>query len=354
MKVQRPALTQEVRFASVASGARIAWARSGRTGAATLLHAAHWMTHVEYDLGSLLWAPWIERMGRDLQLVRYDERGCGLSSPDEVPLGLDSLVEELDAVVCAQSAPRVALLGASGAAATAVAYAALHPERLSHLVLLGGYQRGLLRRDPSAETLAFFDAQERLMALGWGRNDPAVQTFFSTRFLPDAPRAALDALNEQQRRSCDGRRAAAVMRARASLDVSALAPQVRVPTLVLHSEGDLAVPIALGLELAAAIPGARFESLHCRNHIPVATDAAFERLCLAVHDFVCEPEPGPVLTRRERELGALVGRGLDNLQIAAQLGLAEKTVRNMVSALYTKLGVEGRAMAVVRSRDLGL
>ena len=144
------------------------------------------------------------------------------------------------------------------------------------------------------------------------------------------------------------------MRARAGLDIRALAPQLRVPTLVLHSEGDLVVPIERGHELAASIPGARFEALRSRNHVPMAPEPAFERFCEAVTAFVCEAPLGPVLTPIERELAALVAQGLDNLQLAARLGLAEKTVRNMLSLLYTKLGVEGRAMAVVNARELGL
>ena len=114
----------------------------------------------------------------------------------------------------------------------------------------------------SAEALAWHEAQVRLVELGWGRNDPAVQEFFTSRFLPDGTPEARGALNEQQRLSCDGRRAAALMRARVRLDVRSLAPRVRVPTLALHSQGDLVTPVALGHELAAAIPGARFGSFH--------------------------------------------------------------------------------------------
>jgi len=129
---------------------------------------------------------------------------------------------------------------------------------------------------------------------------------------------------------------------------------VRVPTLVLHSEGDLAMPLSLGHELAAAIPDARFEALQSRNHIPLVPEPAAERLCQLVTAFVTQAPAPPALTPAERALAALVGQGLDNLQITAHLGLAEKTVRNRLSSLYAKLGVEGRAMAVVKARELGL
>lgn len=342
----------EIRFARVASGASIAWARHGK--GPVLVRVAHWMTHVEHDLQSPIWRPWLERLGRDLEVVRYDERGCGLSSSDEVPLGLDAATEELAAVVDARAAPQVALLGQSGAAAAAIAYAVRHPERVSHLVLLGGYLAGLLHQSPSASALAFHDTSLRLVELGWGRQDPAVQQFFTTRFIPDASPAEAQALNEQQRLSCGSQRAAQIMRARAMLDVRELAPLVRCPTLVFHATGDQIVPIERGRDLAEAIPGARFVALPTRNHIPLAADAGFEHFCQAISDFLRPAPAAPALTPRERALAVLVAQGLDNRQIAARLGLADKTVRNALSALYTKLAVEGRPQAVVRARELGL
>lgn len=343
----------EIRFAHVASGARIAWARSGR--GPPLLRAAHWMTHVERDRDSPIWRPWLERLGRSVQMVSYDERGCGLSGPDDTPLGLEAAVEELEAVADAAGLAQTALLGLSGSAGPAIAFAARHPQRVTQLVLLGGYTCGLLHRSPTPETLAFHEAVVRLVEFGWGQRDSPVQQFFTATMIPDATPDQVRALNEQQRLSCDGRRAAAIVRARVALDVRHLLPLVRCPTLVLHAEGDAAVKVELGRELAAGIAGARFETLATRNHIPLAGEPAFERFCDAVAAFVQAPQAAalPGITPRERDLLELVARGLDNLQIAAHLGLADKTVRNALSRLYTRLGVEGRSQAVVRARDLG-
>ena len=345
---------QEVRFARVASGTRIAWARTGRAEAPTLVRVAHWLTNVDYDLRSPIWRPWIERLSRSFRLVRYDERGCGLSDAEDREPDLESLVEELQAVIDAHGEARVALLGVSGATPAAIAYAARHPERVSHLVLLGGHLNGALVRCRSDAERAYLEAQWRLVETGWSRDDPAVQEFFSSRFVPDAPPEVRAGINEQQRRSCDGARAAASLRGRASLDVRALAPSVRAPTLVLHCEGDRACPVALGHEIAAAIPGARFESLPSANHVPLGHEPAFGRFCDAVVGFVRGGDGPPRLTPRERALAGLVAQGLDNAQIAARLGVADKTVRNALSALYAKLGVDGRARAVARARDLGL
>ena len=353
-----PAPAQEFRFAKLSSGAPIAWTRSGRADAPVLVRVAHWLTNVEHDVRSPVWRPWIDRLSRSFQLVRYDERGCGLSGDDPRPRSLQTWVEELEAVVDAAVGARsgrpVALLGVSGAAPVALAYAERHPERVSHLVLLGGYLHGALRRCSSDEERAFLQAQWRLVELGWGRDDPAVREFFSSRFVPEATAEVRDSLNEQQRRSCDGRRAAEIMRARAEVDVRALAPKVQVPTLVLHCEGDRVSPVALGHAIAASIAGARFESLPTRNHVPLGHEPAFVRFCDAVVEFVTGAGDAPRLTPRERELAGLVAQGLDNAQIAARLGLADKTVRNALSLLYAKLGVDSRARAVARSRDLGL
>ncbi len=351
------ALRQEVRFTHVATGARIAWSRSGRVdpNAPVLLRAAHWMTHVEYDAVSPIFRPWLERLGRELRLVCYDERGCGLSGPDDTPLDLAASLEELEVVVDASAEPRVALLGISGGAGAAVAYAVRHPQRVSHLVLLGGYTHGLLQRSPTPEGLAYFEAIATLMQHGWGQPNSAVQQFFSASLIPDATPEQRDAMNEQQRRSCDGRRAAALFRARSQLDVRPLLARVQCPTLVMHCDRDAMVKVELGRDLAASIPGARFEALHSRNHVPLHGEAAFERFCEALTDFVHQrPASTDVrFTPRERELMALVAKGLDNLQIGAHLGLADKTVRNQLSQLYQRLGVDGRTHAVVRARELG-
>jgi len=350
-------LHQDVRFTRLASGSRLAWARSGHADRTrpVLLRTAHWMTHVEHDAVSPVFRPWLERLGRELRLLRYDERGCGLSGRDDVPLGLEASLEELQAVLDAAAEPRVALLGISGGAATAIALAARQPDRVSHLVLLGGYAQGLLRRQPSAEGLAYFEALVTLMRVGWGQADSAVQQFFSTRMVPDATPAQREALNELQRRSCDGARAAALLRARAEVDVRADLAAVRCPTLVLHAEGDGMVPAELGRELAAAIAGAQFETLPTRNHVPLPGDGAFERMCERVCAFVLDRGAATSghYSARERELLALVAQGLDNLQIAAHLGLADKTVRNRLSQLYRRLDVDGRGRAVVRARELG-
>lgn len=347
-------LHQELRFARARSGARIAWARNGQ--GPPLLRAGHWMTHVEHDTTSALFRPWLERLGRGLSVHRFDERGFGLSTADDEPPGVAASLQDLVTVMDAAGLARCAVLGISGGAAAAIALAARHPERVSQLVLLGAFAQGPLVAPASAEQAAYLEAQAQLMALGWGVRNAPVQQFITASMLPDATPEQAAALNEQQRLSCDGRRAAAYFRSRLVLDVRAELAAVRCPTLVMHAEGDASVAAERGREIAAAIPGARFETLHTRNHVPVAGEPAFERFCTALTAFVrpVADSPGAAgFTPRQRQLLALVAQGRDNLQIAAELGLADKTVRNALSALYAQLGVEGRSHAVVRARELG-
>ena len=351
-------MTQQVQFAHVASGARIAWASQGRGPA--LLRAAHWMTNVAHDPTSPVWQPWLSRLGRELRVLRYDERGCGMSGPDDTPLDLDTAVEELEAVANAAGLQRFALLGISGGAASAIAYAVRHPDRVSHLVLLGAYACGPMAGTPSAEQVAWVEATARLIELGWGRAGSPVQQFFTASLIPGGTQEQVQSLNEQQRLCCGPERAAALLRARTRLDVRALLGQLRCPTLVLHSQWDATVNLEAGRTLAAAIPAARFVELPSRNHIPLAGEPAFEQFCDALTHFVrSAPSDAPeadvsgTFTPRQRELLALVAQGRDNLQIGARMGLADKTVRNALSQLYTRLAVEGRPQAVVKARELG-
>jgi pimeloyl-ACP methyl ester carboxylesterase/DNA-binding CsgD family transcriptional regulator len=355
-------MSQEIRFAHVASGARIAWAAQGR--GTPLLRAAHWMTHVGHDAQSPVWQPWLSRLGREFRFVRYDERGCGMSgADDDTPLSLETAVEELAVVADDAKLDRFALLGISGGAPPAIAYAVRHPTRVSHLVLLGAYACGTLAGEPSAEQRAWVQATQRLVELGWGRAGAPVQQFFTSTLIPGGTAEQAHALNEQQRLCCGPARAAALLQARLMLDVRALLPQLRCPTLVLHVDQDAAVSLESGRNLAAGIAGARFVALPGRNHIPLGGEPAFEQFCDAVAGFVRSPlqdtssgnggDGGADFTARERSLLHLVAAGRDNLQIGAELGLADKTVRNALSRLYTRLGVEGRPQAVVRARDLG-
>jgi pimeloyl-ACP methyl ester carboxylesterase/DNA-binding CsgD family transcriptional regulator len=347
---------QQIRFCRGADGTQIAYALSGE--GAPLVRAPHWLTHLEYEFGSPLWRPWIEALSTGRVLLRMDERGCGLSDRETADLSFEAMVRDLEAVTDAAGLERFALFGHSQGAAIAVEYAARHPGRVSHLVLLGGYARGRLKRDASPEARAELDAQLKLVELGWGRDDPAYRHMFSTQFAPDASIELLNCLSELQRVSASPANAARVMRAFAGIDVQAAAPRVSCPTLVLHARGDRRVPFEEGRRLAGLIPGARLVTLETDNHVLLKAEPAFALFFQELHAFMPRAAPAAAgvfapLTAREREVLELIAQGRDNAQIAARLGLSEKTVRNNITHIFDKLAVENRSQAIVLARDNG-
>lgn len=136
-------MEQVIRFCTAADGVRVAWASLGH--GSPLVKTANWLTHLEHDLHSPVWEPWLRTLTRRHRLLRYDQRGCGLSDRSTTRFDLDALVGDLEAVVDAARPDRFALLGLSQGASIAIRYAARHPDRVSHLITCGGYARG--RRD---------------------------------------------------------------------------------------------------------------------------------------------------------------------------------------------------------------
>jgi pimeloyl-ACP methyl ester carboxylesterase/DNA-binding CsgD family transcriptional regulator len=356
-------LRPDVRFTRTRDGVSIAHAHSG--AGYPMLYATHWLRHLDHDWQTPVWAPWLEALGAHFELHRYDGRGCGLSEQRVGEVSIDTLVADLEAVVDACRLERFALLAMSQGACPAIVYAAAHPDRVSHLVLLGAFARGVLRRDPTPRTAATFEAMAKLVEVGWGEADSSFLQLFTSQFFPDASPAQAASFNEMQRRATSPEQAARMMRAFGIIDVSDRLAEIRCPTLVLHSTGDLRVPFAEGRQLASAIPGAQLASLESRSHMPLPGEPAFDTAIARIVEFVgggagkAAHETGasasfPELSQSERRLLDLLARGLDNAQIAAHLDLSEKTVRNKVSIVFGKVGVENRSQAIVRAREAGL
>ncbi len=346
----------QIRFCSSFDGTRLAYAVQG-SGLA-VLRAPHWLTHLEYEGQSPIWKPWIAAFTRRFRLVRMDERACGLSDWDVGEVTFESAVRDLEAVADAAGIERFALFGHSQGGAISVAYAARHPERVSHLVLLGAYARGAYRRGLGAHQREELEAQLKLVEHGWGRDDPSYRQMFAAQFLPGATLEELAAMSELQRRSASAANAVRVIRSFLDIDVTEAAAAVRCPTLVLHARGDRRVPFEEGRLLAGLIPGARFEPLESANHILLAHEPSFVQFFDAVQAFLAgEGDAAPLsfvaLTPRERQVLGYIAEGRDNAQIAAQLGLSDKTVRNNITHIFDKLGVQTRAQAIVLARENG-
>lgn len=345
---------QQIRFCRSDDGASIAYATSGSGPA--LVKAANWMSHVEFDWQSPVWSPLLHELSRTRTLVRYDERGCGLSDWD-AELSFEAWVRDLEAVVDAAGIERFPLLGISQGASIAIAYAVRHPERVERLILHGGYARGRLMRGATREDHEEAEATMKLAELGWGKQNPVFRQYFTDQFIPGGSLEQRHWFNELERVSTSPRNAARFMRVFNDIDVVALLPQVACPTLVLHSRREERVAFEEGKLIASLIPDARFVPLDSRNHLLLESEPEWRRWLDEVLSFLPQPprhEPAlDALTSRERDLLELIAQGRDNGQIAATLGLREKTVRNHITRIFAKLEVDNRSRAIVLSREAG-
>jgi pimeloyl-ACP methyl ester carboxylesterase/DNA-binding CsgD family transcriptional regulator len=349
--------TQRIQFCTSRDGTRIAYATSGQ--GPPLVKAANWLTHIEFDWDSVVWRHWFVELSRDHQLLRYDQRGCGLSDWDVESLTLESMICDLEAVVDAAGLDRFPLLGISQGGAIAAAYAARHPERVTKLLLYGAFGQGRLRR-ATPEQREEAEAMLKLVELGWNRDYTGFRQVFALQFFPDASPELHAAFNETARLSTSSRNASRLMREIWSLDVLALAAQVKCPTLAIHARSDARIPFENGRKLAAVIPGARLVALDSRNHILLEGEPAWQSFVEEIRGFLAGGQGMPtasvsgamaLLSARERDVIGLIAEGLDNHQIAARLVLSEKTVRNHINSIFSKLNVQTRAQAIVLARE---
>ncbi len=355
-------MQQQIRFCKSADGVRLAYATAGK--GPPLVKASNWLSHLEYDWQSPVWRPFLEQLASRHTVIRYDERGCGLSDWNAADLSFESWVRDLEAVVDVVGLTRFPLLGISQGGPIAIAYAVRHPERVSHLVLYGTYARGRLKRQPSARQIDETSTLITLMRLGWGSENPAFRQFFTSLFIPDGSLEQLRWFNDLQRLSSSPENAVRLQEEFSLIDVTELAPRVTIPTIVIHRRGDAVVPFEEGRLLAGLIPNARFVPLEGHNHLLLGGEPALGQFMAELDEFLgtestapggAVPAPGlPDLTARESEVLDLVARGLDNTHIADRLGVSAKTIRNHITSIFFKLQVTSRAQAIVRARDAGL
>lgn len=355
-------MKQEIQFCMAKDGVRIAYATAGN--GPPLVKAANYLTHLEHDWNGPVWHHWLHGLARHHTLVRYDERGCGLSDWDVEDYSIESWVHDLEAVVDDLGLERFPLLGISQGASVSIAYAVRHPERVSHLILYGGYARGRFNRDITSEELLQAETMINVIRVGWGKQNPAFRQLFTTMLIPEGSEAQKEWLNELARISATPDNAAKMERAFYQIDVAEEAQRLNVLTLVMHSREDGCIPFEEGRLLAALIPGARFVPLESKNHILLEAEPAWSRFLAEIRSFLgvigSEADESdrqklfPELTRRELEVLELIAQGADNESIAERLVITPKTVRNYVSQIYSKLQVDRRAQAIVLAREAGL
>lgn len=338
-------MSQTIRFCRTADGTRLAYAAHG--SGPPLVKASNWLTHLEFDWESPVWRHWMSGLAQGRTLIRYDERGGGLSDRDPRELHMEAWVRDLETVVDAAGLDEpFDLLGVSQGAATAVEFAVRHPDRVRRLVLYGGYAQGRKRR--SREAAEQSKALVAAIRAGWGQPMPAFRRLFTMLYVPGGTPEQMEWLDELMRVSVSPEVAARIREARDDVDVTDRAARVAAPTLVMHARDDALVPYEQGRLLATLIPTARLVPLHSSNHILLEDEPAWPAFLSELADFLGTGEAVPVmaaedLSGREREVLELVAAGLSNDEIAERLVLSVRTVERHLSNIYVKLGVSGKA-----------
>ena len=280
-------LQQRVTFCQTSDDVHLAVATAGR--GTPLVKTANWLNHIEFDWQSPVWSPLFSRLAAQCTLVRYDERGIGLSDRDVPAFSFEAFVQDLETVVDTCGLDRFALLGISQGAPVSIAYAVRHPERVSRLILSGGFAKGWHKRGSAAD-VAHAEASVTLIREGWGQDNPAARQMFTSLIVPDATHEEMRWFNELERISASADTAIRLLRVIGDIDVTELLPQVAVPTLVVHSRGDARVPFEHGLMLAREIRDARFVALESKNHLILSHEPAWQRFIDAITEFLRSEE----------------------------------------------------------------
>jgi pimeloyl-ACP methyl ester carboxylesterase len=277
------ASTQTIRFATSAHGAKIAFAQSGE--GPPLVRVGHWLSHLELDWHCPVWRPLIEALGSRHTLYRYDQRGTGLSSRETEHADLDAFADDLKAVADANDLDRFPVFAASQAVPVAIRFAERYPERVSGLVLYGGFAEGRAVREKSADDID----EETILGLiraGWGKANSPFVNAFSSLFMPDATPEQMESFVRMQTETISPENAARLRQVVDRLDVRRILPSVTAPTLVIHGIYDAVQPIQQGRILASEIPGARYVSLESRNHVPLPQEDSWTQMVAETHAFL--------------------------------------------------------------------
>jgi pimeloyl-ACP methyl ester carboxylesterase/DNA-binding winged helix-turn-helix (wHTH) protein len=290
--ISPPAPVQEIRFCTAGDGTRLAYATSG--AGPPLVKAANWLSHLDYDWESPVWQHWLAELSRRFRLVRYDERGCGLSDWDIGRFAFDDWVADLEAVVDATGLDRFSLLGISQGGPVAIAYAVRHPERVSRLVLLGSFAQGRRKSARTPDELDLAEAHIEIVRLGWGRPDPMYRQIFAARFLPEGTQEQWRSFDELQQRSTSPENAWRFVDEFANIDITSLAPQLTVPTLIMCSRREPDNRFEQSRLLAALIPKSRLVPLDSSNHLLPEHDPAWQHFLAEIDRFLPGGERGPV------------------------------------------------------------
>lgn len=320
-------MRQAIAFVTTPQG-RVAFATSG--SGPPLLCDTGWVSHLNYMWQLEAYRNFYEQLAAHT-VIRYDKLGTGLSDRNRTDFTYEPDVQAVEAVVDRLGLKRLSFLGMSQGGPVAALYAARHPDRVDRLIFYGTWGRGL--------AIGPGDVQRSLVALArahWGLGSKTLADLF----VAGCDTATQEWFTRCQRVAADAETAARLLELIYATDVSRELASIQAPSLVLHREGDRAVPFAAGREVAGLIPGAHFEPLPGKAHLPYFGET--EPVLRAILNFL-PPAPVPwPLTRREADVVGLVAAGLTNAEIAQRLSVAPRTVDAHVEHIRNKLGFRSR------------
>jgi len=342
-----PVFEQEIRFCRTQDGVRLAYAIHG--SGPPLVVVSCWLSHLQHDWRSPVWRHFLDQLGAIATVIRYDERGFGMSDWNVDDFSLEARVGDLEAILAATGQERFALLGMSGGSAVAMAYASRHPERVSRLILYGTVcgEPVALSPDERAEE----ETYRSMIRVGWAKEDADFRRVFTKRFIPDATEEQMRWFDDLQRMSTSPANAVASRIARQQVNIHDELSRITAPTIVLQATGDRSTSFDNAVTVSSRVPGARLVSLESRNHILLADEPAWSVFINEVSAFL-EPDrrahsertdrPAEELSPRERDVLRLAAEGRTNDEIAATLTVSVRTVERHLSNTYAKLGLSGR------------
>lgn len=250
-----------------------------------LVFAGSWMTHLEWDWESPSTRDYLSQLSRHFTVIRYDQRGNGMSDWDDVDISFEKMVDDMECVIDQYDHEQVAILGMSQGASVAIAYMTRWPDKVSHLVLNGGYARGRRRRG-SEKDKAESEALVNMIRYGWATENPAFRHAMTTLFMPDASPEETNWFNAFQKACGPGENMARFREMFDEMDVSDHLKSIKAPTLIVHSDEDAIAPVSEGKFLASRIPGAQFIQLKSKNHMMFGNEPDFPKLISSIIDFV--------------------------------------------------------------------
>ena len=354
-----PGSSRQVRLLTAADGVRIAVAE---TGAGHPRPRRPLAEPSRVRLGEPIWRDFLAELAAGRRLVRYDERGTGLSDREVEDMSFEAMVGDLETVVDELGLERFALLGMSQGAAISIAYAVRHPERVTALVLCGGYARGHAHRGRTPEQQRDAELLLELIRVGWGTPNPKFRRVFATMFLPEARPSSTRPSTSS---SASPRRPRSPIASGACSTGStspALCAAVRAPTLVMHVRGDGVVPVRRGAAARRAHPGLTLRA--ARGHRPHPRPGRARLAAVLRRDagipcghLVRQRGPGgdragrragarsrPRHPERSRARGdAARGRGPEQRRDRRRPRAEPAHGRAAPSNVYAKLGIEGKA-----------